>query len=97
MKKYLDKDSAILGVVATLVSTLLCAGLLWLVLVILRLPMSEHARWFAVAFVPSLLLLRYYAKEKVYPTTLKAVISTFFVTFVLFMWFMLKYKYITLV
>jgi RsiW-degrading membrane proteinase PrsW (M82 family) len=41
------------------------------------------------------LLLRYYAHAKDYPTTLKAVITTFFVTVVLFMWAMLRYKFIT--
>ena len=73
-------------------SELLCAALIFVVTIIVgRCDM----RWFAAAFVPPLLLLRYYAREKSYPTTLKAVITTFFVTFVAFMWFMLKYKYIT--
>ena len=53
------------------------------------------AAFFAVAFVPPALLLRYYAHAKDYPTTLKAVITTFFVTVVLFMWAMLRYKFIT--
>lgn len=95
MKKILHKDSVALGIVATLLSELLCAAIVWIVIAILRIPIAENARWFAIAFVPPLLLLRYYAKIQDYPTTLKSVISTFFVTFVVFMWVMLKYKYIS--
>ena len=95
MKELLHKDSITLGIVATFLSELLCAAIVWIVITILQVPLTENARWFAVAFVPPQLLLRYYAKIKDFPTTLKTVISTFFVTFVVFMWFMLKYKYIS--
>ena len=96
MKKILNKNSVPLGIVAAIVSELLCAALLWAALLVAGMPMAEHMRWFAVAFVPPLLLLRYYAKVQEYPVTLKAVIVTFFVTFVLFMWYMLRHRYITL-
>lgn len=95
MKKLLHKDSIALGVVATLLSELLCALLVLVVIIILQIPIAEGARWFAIAFVPPLLLLRYYAKILEYPMTLKAVITTFFVTFVIFMWIIMKYRYIS--
>ena len=95
MKKLLHKDSIALGVVATLLSELLCALLVLVVIIILQVPSAEGARWFAIAFVPPLLLLRYYAKILEYPMTLKAVITTFFVTFVIFMWIIMKYRYIS--
>ena len=95
MKKLLHRDSIAAGIIATLASELLCAALVWIVITIIRVPITENARWFAIAFVPPLLLLRYYAKIQDYPTTLKAVITTFFVTFIAFMWVMLKYKYIS--
>ena len=95
MKKLLNKNSITLGVVATLLSELLCALLLWVILLVIGLPVSEHVRWFAVALAPPALLLRYYAHQKEYPLTLRAVITTLFVTVVLFMWFLLKYKHIT--
>ena len=95
MKKLLHKNSIALGIVATLLSEILCAVLVWVVIIILQVPLAESARWFAVAFVPPLLLLRYYAKTREYPTTLKAVITTFFVTFVVFMWVMMKYRFIS--
>jgi RsiW-degrading membrane proteinase PrsW (M82 family) len=95
MKKLLNKDSIAQGVIATLVSELLCALVVWLILVLIHHPVVDNLRFFAVAFVPPALLLRYYAHAKDYPTTLKAVITTFFVTVVLFMWAMLRYKFIT--
>ena len=95
MKKLLHTDSIATGIVATLFLEIVSAAIVWLVLVLLHLPLAENARWFVICFVPPLLLLRYYAKIKDYPTTLKSVITTFFITFVIFMWFMLKYKYIS--
>lgn len=95
MKKILHKDSIALGIVATLLSELLCALVVLAVILLTHTPITESARWFAITFVPPLLLLRYYAKIQDYPTTLKTVITTFFVTFVAFMWFMMRYKYIS--
>ena len=95
MKKLLHQDSITLGIIATLLSELLCAVLVWAVIALLRQPIAECARWFVVAFVPPLLLLRHYAKVKDYPITLKTVITTFFITFVVFMWLMLKFKFIS--
>ena len=95
MKKLLHKNSVALGVAATLLSELLCALLVLIVIIILQVSIVEGARWFAIAFVPPLLLLRYYAKIQAYPTTLKAVITTFFVTFVIFMWIIMKYRCIS--
>ena len=95
MKKLLNQNSIPLGIIATLVSELLCAALVVLVILVTHPTFVEGARWFAAAFVPPLLLLRYYAKTREYPVTLKTVITTFFVTFIAFMWVMLKYKYIS--
>ena len=79
----------------TIASEIACAGLLALVLLIIGLPLAEHLRWFAVAFVPPLLLLRHYAKDRQHPQSLKGSIIAFFVTFVAFMWVMIRYRYIT--
>ena len=94
--KILEKNSFILGCIAVLASEVLCAILVWLILLIVGLSIAEHLRWFAAAFVPPILLLRHYAKEKEYPDTLKSVIVTFFITFIAFMFFLLKYHYISL-
>ena len=95
MKKLLDKNSYMAGALLALGLEALCAALVWVVLLVAGWDLESHLRWFAVTFVPPLLLLRHYAREKEYPLTLKAVIVTFFVTFVAFMWAMLKYKIIT--
>lgn len=95
MKKLLNRNSIAFGVLVVLGLEALVGVLLWLGLMVFGQPVQDHLRWFAVAFVAPLMLLRYYAKEKLYPDTLKAVVTTLFVTFVLFMWYLLKYKYIT--
>lgn len=92
MKKIINRNSYLAGALFAVISEVLCAALIFIVTIIVG---RYDMRWFAAAFVPPLLLLRYYAKEKSYPCTLKAVITTFFITFVAFMWFMLKYKYIS--
>ena len=95
MYKLLHKNSIAAGVLFAAASEVLCALLVWGVLAIAGMDIESYARWFSVAFVPPLLLLRHYACEKEYPLTLKAVIVTFFVTFVAFMWAMIKHHYIT--
>lgn len=96
MYRLLHKNSIAAGVLFAVASEALCALLVWGVLAIAGMDIESYARWFAVAFVPPLLLLlRHYAREKEYPLTLRAVIVTFFVTFVAFMWAMIKHHYIT--
>ena len=95
MKKLLNKNSIALGVVATILSELLCALLLWLILLAIGLPIAEHVKWFAIALAPPALLLRYYAHEKESQLTLLALSTNIFVTEVLLMLLFLKYKYVT--
>lgn len=95
MKKFLDRNSIPFGVILVVVSEVLCALLLLLGLLIAHAGVEQHLRWFAVAFVPPVLFLRYYAKDKQYIDTLKAIATTLFVTLVAFMWYLLKYRYIT--
>ena len=95
MKKLLNTNSYLTGILGVIISEVLCAALLLLGLIIAGTPIPDHLRWFAVVFVPPLLLLRYYAHEKDYPLTLKACIVALFVTFVAFMWYLLRYHYIS--
>lgn len=95
MKNLLHNNNYLTGVIGVVVSELLCAFLVYLVLLIFNLPLAENARWFALALIPPILLLRYYAKIQDYPDTLKAVITTVFVTAIAYFWFMLKNHYIT--
>lgn len=95
MKNLLHNNNYLTGVIGVVVSELLCALLVYLVLLIFNLPLAENTRWFALALIPPILLLRYYAKIQDYPDTLKAVITTVFVTAIAYFWFMLKNHYIT--
>lgn len=95
MKNLLHNNNYLTGVIGVVVSELLCTLLVYLVLLIFNLPLAENARWFALALIPPILLLRYYAKIQDYPDTLKAVITTVFVTAIAYFWFMLKNHYIT--
>ncbi len=95
MKKLLNQNNYITGILGVVVSELLCAALVFCVLWLTHLPLAENARWFALALVPPILLLRYYAKEQNYPDTLKAVITTLFVTAIAYFWFMLKHHYLS--
>ncbi len=95
MKNLLHHNSYLTGILGVIVTELLCAALVFLVLLLLHLPLADYARWFAVALVPPILLLRHYAKEQDYPDTLKAVVTTLFVTAIALFWFMLKNHYIT--
>lgn len=95
MKNLLHNNNYLTGVIGVVVSELLCALLVYLLLLIFNLPLAENARWFALALIPPILLLRYYAKIQDYPDTLKAVITTVFVTAIAYFWFMLKNHYIT--
>lgn len=95
MKNLLHNNNYLTGVIGVVVSELLCALLVYLVLLIFNLPLAENARWFALALIPPILLLRYYAKIQDYPDTLKAVITTVFITAIAYFWFMLKNHYIT--
>lgn len=95
MKNLLHNNNYLTGVIGVVVSELLCALLVYLVLLIFNLPLAENARWFALALIPPILLLRNYAKNQDYPDTLKAVITTVFVTAIAYFWFMLKNHYIT--
>lgn len=95
MKKLIHTNSILTGVLGVIISEVLCAALLLLGLIVTGAPVLEHLRWFAAAFVLPLLLLRYYAKEKEYPLALKGCIITMFVTFVAFMWYMLRNHYLS--
>lgn len=95
MKRFLNNNNIATGILGVIVAELLCVAIIFLILILLQLPVRENARWFVVALVPPVLLLRYYAKEQAYPNTLKAVIITLFVTAIAYFWFILKSHIVT--
>lgn len=87
--KYFHQDNIAVGIVATLGSGLVAAGLLWVGLVVAHEEAVAHLRWFAGAFIPMILVVRRYARLKEYPTTTKTAIITFFVSFIAYMFVLL--------
>ena len=57
----------------------------WIVLLVAGLPLAENVRWFALCFVPPVLILRHYANKKKDTNVTKVLITVLFVTFVAFM------------
>lgn len=90
MKKFFNQNSIFAGIVAELGSELLFALLLWAVLTIIGEPVTSHLRWFGGAFIPGLLVVRYYAKKKDFLLTTKTAITTFFLTFIVFLFLLFK-------
>ena len=92
MKQFFQQDRLLVGLLAGLGSEVLTALLLWVALLVVGLQVDEHVRWFGIAFVPPVLLLRYYAHLKKCPLVTKTLIITVFVSFVVFMFYLLKTK-----
>ena len=90
IKQYFLQDKATVGVVAVLLSELLPALLLWATLMIFGESPANHIRWFAGVALPALLVVRAYAKHKECLSATKSAIVTLFVTFLIFMLFLLK-------
>lgn len=91
-KQYFQQDKPSVGVVAVLLSELLPILLLWIALLLFGESPADHIRWFAGAALPALLVVRAYAKHKACPSATKGAIVAFFITFLLFMLFLLKTK-----
>lgn len=90
MKEFFHQDKVIVGIIAGLGSELLLALLLTIGLVIAGEVPIDHIRWYASVFVAPLLLLRYYSKQKSWLRVTRTLIVVLFVTFVAFMFYLLK-------
>ena len=91
MLDYFKQNDYKTGVIAGLGTEVLTGLLIWLGLVIAQEPVMPHLRWFGGIFIPILLILRYYAKKNSYEKTCKALIVTFFLTFLIYIALVLKY------
>jgi hypothetical protein len=90
MKGFFHQDKVIVGIIAGVGSELLLALLLTIGLVIAGEAPIAHIRWYAGVFVAPLLLLRYYSKQKSWLRVTRTLIVVLFVTFVAFMFYLLK-------
>lgn len=96
MKKFFAQDKVIVGLVAGLGVELGFCLALSIGLFIAGEPLSAHVRWFAGMFIPLILVLRHYAKGRTQLRVTKTLIVVFFVTFLTFMFYILKTKAIVL-
>ena len=90
MKKFFNQDKVSVGIVVGLGSELVLAALLTVGLIIAGLSPMEHIRWYGGVFIAPLLLLRYYSKRESGLRVIRTFIVVLFVTFVAFMFYLLK-------
>ena len=90
MKKFFHQDKVIVGLVAGLGSELLLALLLTFGLLIAAESPAAHIRWYAGVFIGPLLVLRYYSKQKSWLSVTRTLIVVLFVSFVAFMYCLLR-------
>ena len=81
----LKKDNGWLGAGLCLLITALSGGFLALIFSIWSFESIELAKTLIFAFVPAILLLRYYAHKKLHNAT-KGVATMLFLLFILFFW-----------
>lgn len=85
----LKQNTITAGIVLGLGVEIVTALLLWAVLLILGMPAEEHIRWFGVAFIPLVLLLRYMIKKTDRMLVSKTLMGVLFFSFVAFMFIIL--------
>ncbi len=90
---YIKKDSAKVGVWAVVLTEVAYVVLLSTALLVAGESLWQHFSWYAGAALPALLIVRFYAKEKVYLNATKGAIVALFVTFVAYMIVFIKYFY----
>lgn len=87
---FFKQDTVWVGLVAGLGSLLAGGLLVAAVFAVAGFDWEEHVRWFGFAFIPTLLILRTYAKRKEQLTVTRTLITVLFVTFLAFMVFLIK-------
>ena len=92
MADFFKREGILQGIILATGSEILAAAVLYVGLLVAGIPVETCLRWFAVCFVPPLLLLRHIAKRKDRTLTMKTIIVVLFVSFVAFMFLLLKTK-----
>ena len=90
MKKFFSQDKVAVGLVAGLGSELGFVLVLTVGLLIAGEAVGDHLRWYGGMFIPLILVLRHYAKSQQYLHVVKTLIVVFFVTFLAFIFYMLR-------
>ncbi len=92
----MKKDNVFFGVLVCLGSILLTAIVVLGVFAIFSIPFVGNLKYFLAAFVPAIVLLRYYAKNLQFMHTSKAMMITLSLVLVAFIVFLVRSKDIAL-
>ena len=90
IKDFFAKDSVATGIVASVGAMVGFCLVLAVGLLIAGEPLGAHVRWFGGMFIPLILLLHHYAKGREQLRVTKTIIAVFFVSFLLFMFYLLR-------
>ena len=92
----MKKDNALFGVLVCLGSIIVTALVVIAVVVFFKIPFMGNMKYFLAAFVPAIVLLRYYAKNLQFMHTSKAIMITLSLVLVAFIVFLVRSKEIAL-
>lgn len=94
-RQFFHQDKASVGLLVGLGSMAITALLLTVGLLVAKEPINAHIRWYGAIFIPLILLIRYYVKQRLSVVT-KTLFVVFFLFFIAFMILLFTTHQITL-
>ena len=94
MKKFFLQDKVIVGILAGLGSEFGFIIALTIGLIVAGEAVVDHLRWYGGMFIPLILVLRHYAKGQSHLRVVKTLIVVFFLTFLAFIFYILRSRVI---
>ncbi len=94
-RQFFHQDKVSVGLLAGLGSMAITALLLTVGLLVAKEPINAHIRWYGAIFIPLILLIRYYVKQRLSVVT-KTLFVVFFLFFIAFMILLFSTHQITL-
>ena len=86
----MKKDSFLFGVLVSVASIALTAAIVVAVFFAFDIPFANNLKYLLVAFVPAIVLLRYYAKNLQFMKTAKSIAVVLFVTLTVYIVFLVR-------
>lgn len=94
-RQFFHQDKISVGLLVGLGSMAITALLLTVGLLVAEEPINAHMRWYGAIFIPPILLIRYYVKQRLSLVT-KTLFIVFFLFFIAFMILLFSTHQITL-
>lgn len=94
-RQFFHQDKVSVGLLVGLGSMAITALLLTVGLLVAKEPINAHIRWYGAIFIPLILLIRYYIKQRLSVVT-KTLFVVFFLFFIAFMILLFSTHQITL-